>query len=154
MVYKKAYRRVVPESNVYTILSSPWAIENNMDYLIVLYTDSKLQFHRHFMSQSWESYFSAENTENTRRRYHSLPCSVLFTVPYSLLRCTQVKGQDNLTMHIKSRSADKLVRAWLEIVLIYDVITVFCCSIDMRDCLCFNSCVWLITMKLSGLRGK
>lgn len=56
-------------------------------------------------------------------------------VPYSVLRCTQVTGQDNLPLHIKSRSADKLVRAWPEIALIYGVITEFCCSIDMPGCL-------------------
>lgn len=73
---------------------------------------------------------------------------------FSILRCTQVTGQDNLPVHIKSRSADKLVGAWPEIALIYGVITEFCCSIDMPGCLCLASCVWLITMKLSGLRGK
>lgn len=62
--------------------------------------------------------------------------------------------QDNLPMHIKSRSADKLDGAWPEIALIYSVITEFCSSIDMQGCLCLGSCVWLITMKLSGLRGK
>lgn len=44
--------------------------------------------------------------------------------------------------------------AWPEIALIYGVITEFCCSIDMLGCLCFGSRIWLITMKLSGLRGK
>ena len=134
--------------------SSPQATENTVDYLIVLYTDGRLQFHCHFMIQSWESYLSAEKDgEGVRRRHHSLLYTVCFT-RYSVLRCTQVTGQDNLPVHIKSRSADKLVRAWPEIALIYGVITEFCCSIDMPGCLCFGSCVWLITMKLSGLRGK
>lgn len=88
-------------------------------------------------------------------RYHSLPCSALCTpLPHSVLWCTQVTGLHNLPVHIKSRSADKLVGAWPEIALIYGVITEFCCSIDMPGCLCLASCVWLITMKLSGLRGK
>lgn len=98
-----------------------------------------------------------KDRECVRRRHHSLPYSGLYTpslVPYAVLRCTQVTGQDNLPVHIKSGSADKLVGAWPEIALIYGVITEFCCSIDMPVCLCLSSCVWLITMKLSGLRGK
>lgn len=139
--------------------SSPQATENTVDYLIVLYTDGRLQFHCHFMIQSWESYLSAEKDgESMKRRHHSSPvqCALhaVATVPYSDLWCTQVMGQDNLPVHIKSRSADKLVGAWPEIALIYGVITEFCCSIDMPGCLCLASCVWLITMKLSGLRGK
>lgn len=101
--------------------------------------------------------FSWKDGECMRRRYHSLPCTVLYTpslFPYSILRCTQVMGQDNLPVHIKSQSADKLVRAWPEIAMIYGVITEFCCSIDMPGSLCFCSCVWLITMTLSGLKGK
>lgn len=74
--------------------------------------------------------------------------------PYSIVKCTQVKGQGNLPVHIKSRFADKLARAWPEIALIYGVITQVCCSIDMLGCRCFSFCAWLITMRLSGLWGK
>lgn len=59
-------------------------------------------------------------------------------VPYSVRRCTQVTGHDNLPVYIKSTSADKLVGAWPDIALIYGVITEFCCSIDMPSCLCLG----------------
>lgn len=141
--------------------SSPQATENTVDYLIVLYTDGRLQFHCHFMIQSWESYLSAEKKDGGSMRTEAsfiavqcaLRCAIAgFLIPR--LRCTQVTGQGKLPVHIKSRPADKLVGAWPEIALIYGVITEFCCSIDMPGCLCLGSCVWLITMKLSGLRGK
>lgn len=92
--------------------------------------------------------------DGERRRYHSLPHSLLHA-PGSLF-FSEVYTQVNTASpaHIKPRSADKLVGTWPEIALIYGVITEFCCSIDMPGCLCLASCVWLITMKLSGLRGK
>lgn len=42
---------------------SPQATENTVDYLIVLYTDGRLQFHCRFIIQSWESYLSIEDME-------------------------------------------------------------------------------------------
>lgn len=103
-------------------------------------------------SRAGKAIFQLKKTEKGGGITHC--CTVCFTrrVPYSFLRCTQVNTAS--PTHIKSRSADKLVGTWPEIALIYGVITEFCCGIDMPGCLCLASCVWLITMKLSGLRGK
>lgn len=71
--------------------------------------------------------------ENAARRDIIHRYMVFFTHrrKFPIQRCTQVRGQDKLSAHIKSKFADKLVRAWPEIALIYGVITEFCCSIDM-----------------------
>lgn len=135
------------------------AADYTVDYLIVPYTDGRLRFHCHFMIQSRERCLSAENMVNARRRWHhSQPNGELFRRHRRLLICSrgvhQSPGRDNLPVHIKSRAADELVRARPEIALIYGVITEFFCSIDIPGCLCRASCVWLITMKLSGLRGR
>lgn len=85
------------------------------------------------------------------------------TVCFTSHRCSSSFGSEVYTSHrarqppmctLNLRSADKLVRARPEIALIYGVITEFFCRIDMPGCLCLGSYVWLITMKLSGLRGR
>lgn len=137
-----------------TYVSSPQATENTVDYLIVLDTDGWLHFYCHFMIQSWEIHTSAEKIEKGGSEgvihFHSVLCMPLF-IPSGVHKS---QGNANRPAHIKSRSADKLVGACPEIALIYGVITEFCCSIDMPGSLSLARCVWLITMKLSGLRGK
>ena len=136
-----------------TTVSSPQATENTVDYLIVRHTDGRLQFYCHFMIQSWESYLSAEKMELAGGK-GIIHCRGVCLARWFLIEVYTSHEQHNLPAHIKSGSADKLVGAWLEIALIYSVITDFCCSIDMPDLLCLAPRIWLITMKLSSLRGK
>lgn len=154
----KAYWRAVPDSNVFipTSVTSPQATERAVDYLIVWYTDGRLQFHCRFMIQSWESYLSAEKMEKAQGEAIIYCCTVCFAHWFLIPFCDVHKSRGNATSLCTLNLGLQI--NWLKfgrrIALIYGVITEFCCSTDTPGCLCLASCVWLITMKLSGPRRK
>lgn len=126
----KACWRAVPDSNVYTKLcdvpTGHWKhcrLFNGAVYWWQPTVSLPL-----YDSELGKISFSWKDGGSTRRRYHLLLCTL---VPHSVPWCTQVTGQHNLSVHVKSRSADKLVEVGSKIALIYCVITEFCCGTDM-----------------------
>ena len=87
--------------------SSPQATENTVDYLIVLYTDGRLQFHCHFMIQSWESYLSAEKMGNAwergiiHRRIVCFASPCYFLIPFWGVHKSQGKTTSLCTWNLR-----------------------------------------------------
>ena len=116
--------RAVPDSNVYTMLPPPpvptghW-LHCGLFNSAVYWWQATVSLPLYDPELGKPSFSWKDGERERRRRHHSLGRTVCFTchrrVPYSVVRCTQVTGQDNLPAHIKSGSADKSVGARPEI---------------------------------------